>query len=214
MKTRHNHLQAKGKVILGLMALLVFTVANGSLAKDIYVSVDGSAQADGSMVKPYGSLVDAVDAVRALRKAGLTEPAVIRLRGGRYQLNETLVLGLEDGVSAEVENANLDEYGAGPVSGPARLTIAAYPGETPVLSAGVPVTGWSLPKAAPPGLPAIAAGKVWVADMPEGLERFYTLYDEKGRLNRARCAGFLPTEPSSGRALHFPEGHLKNWDNI
>ncbi|MFC1760852.1 right-handed parallel beta-helix repeat-containing protein [Planctomycetota bacterium] len=214
MKARRNYFQEKRKVILGLMTLLIFAVAEGSLAKDIYVSVDGGAQADGSLAKPYGSLPDAVEAVRALRKAGDTEPAVIRLRGGRYQLNQTLVLGRKDGVSAEVEKTDLDEYGAGPVSGPARLTIAAYPGETPVLSAGVPVTGWSLPKATPPGLPAIAAGKVWVADMPEGLERFYTLYDDRGRLNRARDAGFLPTKNGTATTLHFPEGRLKNWDNI
>ena len=53
-------------------------VPGESYALDIYVSVDGGAQADGSLAKPYGSLPDAVEAVRALRKAGNTEPVVIK----------------------------------------------------------------------------------------------------------------------------------------
>ena len=50
--------------------LVVFAVPDASFALDIYVSVDGSAQADGSLANPYGSLPDAVEAVRALRQAG------------------------------------------------------------------------------------------------------------------------------------------------
>ena len=55
---------------------------------EIYVSVDGDVQADGSMAQPYGSLPDAVNAVRALRKSGNAEPAMIYLRKGRHQLNQ------------------------------------------------------------------------------------------------------------------------------
>ena len=84
-------------VFLWILLLVVFAVPDASFAMDIYVSVDGGAQADGSLAKPYGSLPDAVEAVRALRKAGNTEPVKIILREGRHQLNQTLVLGLEDG---------------------------------------------------------------------------------------------------------------------
>jgi hypothetical protein len=105
-------------------------------------------------------------------------------------------------------------YGTGPITVPTYLSFAAYPGEHPVISAGVPVTGWKRLDGAPVGLPQNAAGKVWVADMPEGMERFYTLYDAAGRLKRARDDGFLTTKIGDLRTLYFPEGALKNWDNL
>ncbi|MFC1765171.1 hypothetical protein ACFL6U_24255, partial [Planctomycetota bacterium] len=182
MKKQWFYMRAKWMVALGLTMLVVFTLADTSFAMDIYVSVDGNAQADGSLAKPYGSLPDAVEAARALRKAGHTEPVKIILRGGRHQLNQTLVLGLEDGSPSDSKAVVLPKYGAGESLGPAYLTFAAYPGEKPVLSAGVPVTGWKRLVSAPAELPAKAAGKVWVAEMPTGMERFYTLYDAQGRL--------------------------------
>ena len=90
-----------------LLMLVVFAAPGESFALDIYVSVDGGAQADGSLAKPYGSLPDAVEAVRALRKAGHTEPVVIILREGRHQLNQTLVLGMEDGSPATSDDVAL-----------------------------------------------------------------------------------------------------------
>ncbi|HUT10085.1 MAG TPA: hypothetical protein VMY42_06280, partial [Thermoguttaceae bacterium] len=97
MKTQRTCSRAKWVVLPWLLMLLVFAPPGTSFALDIYVSVDGDAQADGSLTNPYGSLPDAVEAVRALRKAGNAEPVVIKLREGRHQLNQTLVLGLEDG---------------------------------------------------------------------------------------------------------------------
>jgi hypothetical protein len=182
-------------VILLLFVLLASVVAQGAdRTLELYVFPEGSNQADGSMANPYGSLPEAVDAVRALRRSGNTEPAVIYLREGRHQLNETLVLGMEDGAPSTSEEVALPLHGAGEATSPAYLTIAAYPGEHPVVSAGVSVTDWKRLESAPPGLPEIAVDEVWVADMPEDMERFYTLYDGQGRLNRARNAGFAPTK--------------------
>jgi hypothetical protein len=197
-----------------ILLLLAFVLQGESSALDIYVSVDGGAQADGSLAKPYGSLPAAVEAVRALRRAGNTEPAKIILREGRHQLNQTLVLGLEDGSPSDPKPVSLPKYGAGESSGPAYLTVAAYAGEKPIVSGGVPITGWQRLKSPPAELPPRAVGKVWVADMPAGMDRFYTLYDDRGRLNRARNSGFAYTKPGDNRTLHFPEGALKNWDNL
>ncbi|HUT13054.1 MAG TPA: right-handed parallel beta-helix repeat-containing protein, partial [Thermoguttaceae bacterium] len=214
MQTQRVYLRAEWMAILCLIMLVVFAVADESFALDICVSVDGGAQADGSLTKPYGSLPDAVEAVRALRKAGNKEPVVIKLREGRHQLNQTLVLGLEDGSPATSDDVAFEQYGAGDTTGPAFLTFAAYPGEHPVVSGGVPVTGWKRLESAPAELPAKAVGKVWVADMPAGMDGFYTLYDSRGRLNRARNAGFAYARPGNARTLHFPKGALKNWDNL
>jgi len=121
---------------------------------------------------------------------------------------------MEDGAPSTLDSVNLDRPGAGETASPAHLTFVAYPGENPVVSAGVPVTDWKRLESSPPELPSKAVGKVWVADMPAGLERFYTLYDGRGRLSRARDAGFSPTKSGDKRSLNFPKGRLKNWDNV
>ncbi|RAJ12342.1 right-handed parallel beta-helix repeat-containing protein [Arenibacter echinorum] len=181
--------------------------------KEIYVALDGDDGAEGSISKPVATIYGAVEAVRAMRKAGETSPVVIYFREGRHALTETLVLGMEDGNPGLMESAPLNEYGAGELA-PSYLTFAAYGDEKPILSAGVPVNGWELLDSEAAGLPGAATGKVWVADFPEGFDKFYTLYDEKGRLNRARAEGFLPTKTGDKRTLYFPQGKLKNWDNL
>ncbi len=200
------------------LVLLLFSVSallgQSENRLEIYVAVDGSNQSDGSIARPYATIPDAVNAVRALRNSGNADPAVIYLREGRHQLSETLVLGMEDGNPSTAGRVTLGGYGAGVMAEPAFLTFAAFPGETPVVSGGKPITGWKQLQSAPPELPASAVGKVWVADMPEGLERFYTLYDDQGRLNRARDSGFAYAKPGDKRTLHFPDRALKNWDNI
>ena len=199
---------------LWLVSVLAWFTLGDVYGRDIYVSVDGSDQADGSLARPYRTLPEAVDAVRSWRQSGDMSPAVIYLREGRHQLDETLVLGLEDGAPPRSHAVAFEKYGAGDLATPAHLTFAAYPGERPVLSGGVPVTGWEKLKSTPSALPASAVGHVWVADMPSGLDRFYTLYDGQGRLNRARNAGFAYTKLGDKRTLHFPAGALKNWDNL
>lgn len=49
-------------------------------------------------------------------------------------------------------------------------------------------------------LPVPAEGNVWVADVPESLGRFYTLYDRQGHLPRACGNGFVPGDPPAGAA--------------
>ncbi|MEP2777110.1 MAG: right-handed parallel beta-helix repeat-containing protein [Luteolibacter sp.] len=192
----------------------VLCLSGNASATELYVSTDGKPDADGSSEKPYASLPDAVEALRTLRKAGDEEPATIFLREGRHPLNTTLVLGLEDGRSATADPVTFEKYGAGETMEPAFLTIAAHPGETPVLDAGIPVTGWKRLESVPAELPAAAAGNVWVADMPESLDRFYTMYDAQAPLARASGDGFTPTKTGDKRTLYFPEGALMSWDNL
>lgn len=212
---KYNRLLKSGYIIL--IFLLLLNSCNQSRNEDkvkIYVSVEGKKGADGSISRPYATIAGAIHAVRAMRNSGKTDPVVIYLQEGRHQLDHTLVLGIDDGVSSNGEHPRLEEAGAGPASGPAYLTFAAYPGEHPVVSAGVPVSGWQLLQSVPDGLSESAVGNVWVADMPPNLDRFYTLFDANGRLPRARGSGFSPTKKGDRRKLHFPEGHLKNWINL
>ncbi|WP_066217771.1 right-handed parallel beta-helix repeat-containing protein [Formosa haliotis] len=180
---------------------------------ELYVAVDGSDTANGSLSSPFATLTKAVNAVREQRKNGNTNPATIYLREGRHQLNKTLVLGLEDGTSPSENSLPFEDVGAGTLP-PAYLTFAAYPNETPVISSGIPVEGWTLLETGNPEISEQAKGKIWVAQIPEGLDTFYTLYDANGRLNRARATGFVPTKLGDKTTLYFPEGKLKNWDNL
>ena len=63
-----------------------------------------------------------------------------------------------------------------------------------LVGSGVPVTGWQRLKEDPPDLSAAAAGKVWVADLPDSAPRVTTLYNGLQRLPRARSRNFNPTQ--------------------
>ncbi|MDX2432503.1 MAG: right-handed parallel beta-helix repeat-containing protein [Bacteroides sp.] len=214
MKTFNKMVRSNRIALLLLMFLIAFSGCSEAETIEIYVSLEGDDLADGSISSPYATLPKALGALRALRNSGNTSPATIYLREGRHLLNQTLVLGIEDGASSPAESTPFEEYGAGPSAGPAHLTFAAYPGEHPVVSAGMPVTGWQKLESTPSELPSQAEGNVWVADIPEGLDKFYTLYNGQGRLKRARAKGFVPTRNGDSRTLYFPDGALKNWDNI
>lgn len=190
------------RILICLSILLAVALSHADEASaDFYISPDGSDAWSGRLAAanaqradgPFASLERARDAVRGLKQSHL-EDVLVLLRGGRYQLNDTVVFGLEDsGV------------------GDATITYGAYPEETPVFSSGQAITGWRQVDNALPELPKSARGKVWVADVSD---RFLTLYDSVGRLPRARSGGFIPLKGSSRNQLHYPAGRLKNWPNI
>jgi len=173
---------------------------------DFYLSPNGNDDWSGTLAKtnenktdgPFASLERAREAVRELKDSKSTDITVL-IREGVYQLDETIVFGLEDSGNAS-----------------AMITYAAYPGETPVFSSGQKITGWEKASTALTGLPAEARGKVWVADVSASggdSSRFFTLFDSKGLLPRARSAtGFIPT--GSKDAFSFPKGRLQSWKNI
>ena len=72
MKTQRISFRLSWIAFRLLLMLVVLAAQEESFAADIYVSVDGDTQADGSLAKPYRSLPVAVEAARALRMAGNT----------------------------------------------------------------------------------------------------------------------------------------------
>ena len=187
---------------------------------DFFVATDGDDSWSGTLSEknadrtdgPFASLTRARDAVRELLRTGEPRHISVLIRGGTYCLQKTVVFGLEDGAR---DGGN--------------VTYAAYPGEEPVFTSGVPISGWrELGHTWPEGLSEAARPHVWVADVPSSLEKFHVLFDGMTRLPRARSAGFAPTEPalkspggwpeSEGdpkfSTLSFPEGALKNWNNL
>ena len=188
-----------------ILSILLFITgvawAEPSGKADFYVSASGSDVWSGTLPEPnvqgsdgaFATLRRARDAVRDLKKRKSTD-IVVLVRAGTYQLEKTVVFGLDD--SGE---------------GDSTVTYAAYPGEKPVFSSGRVIKDWGKVTAELPGLPKAARGHVWVTDVSG---RFYTLYDAEGMLPRARSAGFIPLPGGSRDTLHFPKGRLKNWPNL
>ena len=114
------------KKILLLITFLSCTcksLANDTKA-DFYISPDGDDSENGSIDTPFASLARARDAVRELSKASKDDITVL-LRGGMYEVPQTVVFGLEDSGN-ETRS----------------ITYKSYPEETPILSAGTSLLNW------------------------------------------------------------------------
>ena len=185
--------------------IVMLVLATGTLCRavepkaDFFVSTSGSDDWSGTLDSPnaprtdgpFATLERARDAVRDLKQSK-QKNIVVLIREGTYQLQDTVVFGLQD--SGEGEST---------------ITYSAYPGESPVFSSGREITDWKKVSADVPGLPEAARGKVLEADVSG---RFLTLYDAEGMLPRAQSERFVPK--GSATELQFPEGKLKNWPNV
>jgi hypothetical protein len=134
-----------------LLAFFVLIALSGN-AVDIYVSPFGSDTNSATKDKPLATLSAALRKVRELRRlndTSVTGPVHIIMSGGVYQLYDPVSIRPED---------------AGTAASP--TFIEAAPGEQPVLSGGITISGWKKLLTPVAGLPANAKGKVWVADLP------------------------------------------------
>lgn len=127
----------------------------------LYVSPHGDDRWSGRMAEPNAQRTDgplatipaAQQAVRGLKQQGpWTEPVTVFLRGGRYELAETLVFAAGD--SGQREKTTWNAY----VSFEQPVIYAAYAGETPVISGGRRIAGWRVEK--------LRGKTAWVADLP------------------------------------------------
>jgi hypothetical protein len=143
---------------------------------EFHASPNGNDRNLGTAAKPFETLARARDAVRGVQAGnGGKLPAggaTVWLRGGRYELSETFVLGPED---------------SGREGAP--IVYRAMSGERPILSGGRLIRNWRQVAEDVPGLPEAARGKVWAADIPEarnGKWVFRQLWKNGQRLPRAR----------------------------
>ncbi len=124
-------------------------------------------RADG----PLASLAGARDAIRRLKAAGgLKQPIEVLIRGGLYRPAEPVVFEPGDSGTAACP-----------------ITYAAAPGETPVISGGLPVTGFRPWR-----------GGILRADLPASWPRdtvFRSLYVDGERMIRARYPNYDPADP-------------------
>ncbi len=182
-------------LILAVAVIGLLCVRPGSQAAGegltLYVSPEGSDAWSGRRPTvragdtdgPFATIARARDAIRALPpEVRQRTPVTVLIRGGRYELAETLVFGPEDSGTAK-----------------APITYAAYQGERPVLSGGRRLAGWSHTRDPKwrVHLPGVLAGG-W---------RFHQLFVSGRRAQRARTpdVGFFRTEGeiSSGPLASF-----------
>lgn len=173
-------------------AAIVFAGAFVRLgAADFFVAPDGNDANPGTAAAPFATLPRARDAVRAARRRDADRDYEVAIRGGLYRVAETVVFSREDSAA---DNRT--------------ITYAAVPGETPVFTASIPITGWG------------RAGDTWTTRLPGHVRPFLTLADRAGRLPRARGPAFSPTQDyrtadTLGRStLPFPAGALSPWPDL
>ena len=138
-----------------------FVATNGSDGYSGTLSAPNSGKTDG----PFQSLDRARRAVASLRASGPARngPIVVMVRGGVYALRATLELAAGDSGTAQ-----------------SPTIYASYPGETPVLSGGARVTGWTN-----------AGGNLWKATLPPQTAAFENLFYNGVRRLRPRLGGPL-----------------------
>ncbi|HEY3915594.1 MAG TPA: fibronectin type III domain-containing protein [Verrucomicrobiae bacterium] len=162
------------KKIFGSISLVVaFSSAQVLLAQsDLYVSPTGDDSNPGTQAHPVRTLEHARDLVRGLDQT-MTNDLTVWLAGGTYQLTAPLSLDAKDSGTGGHD-----------------VIYAAEQGKQPVLSGGVPVTGWKL----------VDAGKnLWSAPAPAGFKNTRQLYVNGVRALRTQ--GRLPvklTETATG----------------
>jgi hypothetical protein len=134
-----------------VFAFFILVALSGNTA-EIYVAINGSDSNPGTKDNPLATISAALRKARELRRlnnAAVGNGIHIILRGGTYQLYETVVIRPED---------------TGTDASP--TYIEAAPGEQPVLSGGIKISGWKKINSSIPGLPTVAKGKVWMAEVP------------------------------------------------
>lgn len=99
--------------------------SGGTIPAGIFVSPSGSDTAAGTFDAPFATVARARDEVRTMN-ADMSEDIHVFVRGGRYEINETIEFGPED------SGANGH-----------RVVYSAYEGERPILTGATQVTGWT-----------------------------------------------------------------------
>lgn len=187
------------RAVLIAASVILFSLTSFAQGVSFYVSPEGDDSWSGDCIKqPFATIQRARDAVRDLKKkSGLTEPVTVYIRGGIYELQETLIFKPED---------------SGTPSCPIRYV--AYTNEKPVISGGKAIKAeWKQYK-----------GNILVCDIPEAKDnkwRFRQLFINGKRMTRARTPNknsyyrIEKTENVLGsNVMKYRKGDFKNYSNL
>lgn len=178
-----------------ILPILLGCFISNAIAVDFHVSPSGNDSAEGTLTAPFKTLEQAQRAVRGVNKS-MKEDINVYLHEGTYQLTSTLRLSNADGGT----NGHYVRY-------------MAAPGETPLVTGGIPVNGWEL---------FDAEKNIWCAKDVVG--RFRQLYVNGKKAIRARHPNVKPNGDhyfnrlakvdTTGRAFDVYTDQIKKLENI
>lgn len=178
-----------------ILPILLGCFVSNAIAVDFHVSPSGNDSAEGTLTAPFKTLEQAQRAVRGVNKS-MKEDINVYLHEGTYQLTSTLRLSNADGGT----NGHYVRY-------------MAAPGETPLVTGGIPVNGWEL---------FDAEKNIWCAKDVVG--RFRQLYVNGKKAIRARHPNVKPNGDhyfnrlakvdTTGRAFDVYTDQIKKLENI
>lgn len=145
----------KNGLVFGLMALMGCATASFA-ATEFYVSPNGNDAAEGTKAAPFKTIEKAQKAVRAIN-GSMTDDITVYLREGTYALSNTVQFTEADGG----KNGKYVRY-------------KAFPGEQPLITGGMPITGWTMHD---------EKNNIWKAEGVDG--RFRQLYVNNKKAIRA-----------------------------
>ncbi len=128
MKWTENKSVIRNKLVLKvfiLMIVLLLSSVTSGIQTSFYISPDGDDGNSGTEGMPFQTIAEAQSAVREINNS-MSGDIIVYLRGGTYTVSNTIVFKPED--------SGKNGY---------RVIYKAYPGETPVLSGAIKVTGWT-----------------------------------------------------------------------
>jgi hypothetical protein len=183
------------RLVVAWGLLLPGSVAAATTQATYYVSPTGSDSNPGTLAAPFQTIAKARDVVRTVNTT-MTGDILVYLRGGTYPLSSTLAFGTSDGGS----NGNFVRY-------------LAYSGETPLVTGGKPITGWTI---------ADQAKNIW--KVTGVTSRFRQIYVNGTKAIRARYPNLgtggsqnffrLTKVDTSGQALNIATLVGLNWGNL
>jgi hypothetical protein len=142
----------------------------GSAAVTIYVSPNGNDSWSGRLPQanktntdgPFQHFDKARQYVQSLDKSKLAQVTVL-FRGGEYPVTQAVMFSTADSGSQRTE-----------------IVYANYPGETPIITGGMRVTGW-----------VNVGGNKWQTTLPADTAYFENLFYNGSRRLRPRVGGYL-----------------------
>lgn len=165
------------------LSLALFAIPGFS---QIHVAPGGNDKNPGTISRPVRTLEKALAMARAANKKAEGD-TTIALAGGVYRLERPLVLGPED----SGQNGH-------------NLVIAAEPGQKPILSGGVQLTGWKLYD---------RTKNIWATTVPERFAASRQLYIDGVRASRTR--GRTPVALQMTDAGYTAsDASMASWKNV
>ncbi len=203
-RTLPNFLTRCPALVVAVLLLQPSLAQGDEEGRRLYVSPAGDDAWTGARAEPRADQTDgplatvqrAQQLVRKWNADGPPAPITVLLREGTYRLSEPLVFTPADSGTE-----------ACPVS------YQAYPGERPVISGGLPISGWQ------------TEGRLWRTEVPRSDSgktwQFNQLFVNGQRRTRARTPNrgeFFrtdgPTAWHRNRSFYFHEGDLQQWERL